>query len=223
MADAKAIFVDGASLWNMMRINGVGRFNVQELYAILTKEVGESSQCFGRPVYVTKKTGSLAKVATGAGFEVLIFESYGAQDDKEIIRRIMRLTPEDVSEMTLVSADQDFIECLHQKMQVGIRVNVVATKKAGDGDRPMLGGAFQELFSEGAHFVELAEYKDRLMLAPFEDRRMVEKRKERFARKVTVSMHFLVANEDVSALSRELAKVITKYSNSKMIWKVEKE
>lgn len=170
MADAKAIFIDGPNLFHMGRILGIWQFKYPELFNILTKEVGNSTDCFGKPVYVLpqeqadKKKWSLAR----AGFEVVPMDTKEGVDDQEIAKRITKLTPDDVSEIILVSANlKDFGDCLEAKIENGIRVILVATKAIDQNKgRPMLSLEFDNML-EGIELVELKQFRDRLMKAPW--------------------------------------------------------
>lgn len=225
MANAKFIIVDGASLWHMMRILGVGKYNFKELQSILTKEVGFSAHCYGRPVYVLGKATSMAKVVAANGFEAVVTEGGANADDQEIIRRLTQLNQDEVSEVVLVSADGDYVDILKNKMGLGTRITVVATGRPSDWneDRPMLSSAYAELFSSGAAFVELADYKDRLMIEPFEDRRPQKKEVAPLLRIVRVSMKLMLENEDIPDVTKVVSAILKCYPRSTSTIRVEKQ
>lgn len=182
MADAKFVIVDGNSLFYILKAIGIGKVKDQVLFEILTKEIGGEGQCFGRPVLVlwsnevknnTTRMKYLEKVV---GYEIVDVEKkIGGEDDQEIVKWIEALSPEDVSKIILVSCDvMDFLPCLRTKMSQGIKVWLVATKKVNSEGKSMLTSRL-DLSSEGIEFVELGEYKDRIMREPWVDRPRKEK------------------------------------------------
>lgn len=170
MAEAKAIFVDGQNLFHMGIRLGIAELRFAALFRILTKEIGSSSACFGRPVYVLRPDQVERKGPRleQEGFEVIGSETDGGADDLEIIRRINELTPDKISEIILVSANfKDFRECLDAKVKMGIRVIVVATKVIGQmEERPMLSTDFDEMRGD-IEFVDLEAFKERLLRKPW--------------------------------------------------------
>lgn len=176
MADAKAIFVDGNSLFYMLKGLGIGKTKDPVLFEILTKEVGEASGCFGRPVLVlwsdqvkdSTRTKYLERVV---GYEVVgVEKKKGGEDDLEIIKRIEALSPEDVSEIILVSCDvMDFLSCLRAKIALGIKVWLVASKTLNSEGKSMLTSRV-DLPSENIQFVELGEYSERILREPWVDK-----------------------------------------------------
>ena len=168
MVDAKAIFVDGPNAYHMGRALGILELRYASLFRILTREVGNSSSCFGKPVYVLTPEQAARKkeVLERSGFEVVAMSTENGKDDAEIVRRINTLTTDDVSEIILVSANfKDFQECLQAKSDLGIRVIIVATKTFNEEGRSMLSVDFDEMRGE-MEFVDLEMFKTRLTRTP---------------------------------------------------------
>ncbi len=173
MAKAKAIFIDGASFWNMMRILDVGRTDYRVLYEILVREVGKTDICYGKPFYTT--TAPFKKRLDAFGFETALAESRTSQDDRMIGERISGLSADEVSEIILVSADLfDYLDCLRTKIAEGITVTLVATRTLDSLDRgghSMLSRDVNEVMEKhGIAFVEIGQYANRLRIEAFSQR-----------------------------------------------------
>lgn len=172
----RAVFVDGASLSWMREPLGIGKYNLSGLYEVLTKRVGQvlpPAELLRRPIYTVNSEGmrAVSKNLKTAGFEPILFE-YQGHDDQIIISQINGLSPVEVSEIVLVTADQDFVECVRDKAQKGVKVYWVATNyKSGDG-HPMVGQMLEEFIdkTENVEFVELANFKEQIMRASWEVR-----------------------------------------------------
>lgn len=176
MADTKAVFVDGNSLFYMLKGLGIGKTKDPVLFEILTKEVGKASRCFGRPVLVLwsdqVKDNTRAKyLEKVVGYELVSVEKKeGGEDDLEIIKRIEALSPEEVSEIVLVSCDvMDFLPCLKAKIALGIKVWLVASRTLNSRGKSML-TSMVDLPSENIQFVELGEYSERIIREPWVDK-----------------------------------------------------
>lgn len=164
----KAIFVDGASLFHMGRVLGIGEFKFQALYDFLVNEVGECRNLFGRPFYVLsaeildRKTKALSR----AGFEGVNADTKNSLDDKFIIRKLREIDSNQVEEIVLVSADADYHSSLADKNGQGIRIYRVATKLPDPRhNRPMINMEIAEAFN----FIELNDFKEKIMARAWRD------------------------------------------------------
>ncbi len=154
MANAKAILVDFASLMAIKRALGIAELDLPKLCEMLISI--STAPCYGRP-FVALNSPALKKHLDRAGFETEVFPPGQERDDREIIDRIARLTPDVVSEIVLVSADGGYRDHLRTKAAQGIKVYLVATRAKNPADE-------RPLFSENSlesefTFVELGDYK----------------------------------------------------------------
>lgn len=214
---AKAIFVDGASLSWMRSSLGINQFEFKALYQILT-EIGVDKEVFGKPLYTISKTvadGLWVKSVRSRGFEVVVCETENSQDDQFIIDQIKALKPGDVSEIVLVSADQDFVPILRDKKAQGIKIYWVATRVLKEDGWSMVGVVLDELFNTEFEFVELADYKDRLMRTPWTVRTKPEPSPPQHGIKVTLSMD--ITHDVRLALFNDVVEIVKKYPSMKYI------
>lgn len=169
----KAIFVDGEALGWMRQGLGIGAYRFPELYRILTTEIGKPVGSL-RPVYVLSSGADqkLSKFLRAAGFTTKIVNA--PRDDEFIQEQIKALSAE-VTEVILVAADSDFVSSLKEVVDRGITVFVVATRAPQNGNS-MVGVIMEDFLreNENAIFVDLEEYKDKLMKSPWVNREMPE-------------------------------------------------
>lgn len=209
---AKAIFVDGASLSCMRSRLGINQFEFKALYQILTADIGVDKEILGKPFYTVSNTaadGLWIKNLRSRGFEVVISETKNGQDDQLIIDRIKTLKPEEVSEIVLVSADQDFVPILRDKKAQGIEVYWVATKVPEEDGRSQISAVLNELFDTEFKFIELADYKDRLMRTPWTSRPVPEPSKP--LRKVNIILWMDTTHDDSLTLFNDVMEIVKKY------------
>lgn len=160
----KAIFVDGANLFNCGRILGIGRFNFAKLLEVLTN-IGDDKEIFERPVYTIPayKMEQFGKVLNSTGFKPVEASSFHGSDDNFIKNGIINL-PDTVSEIVLVSADADFLTCIRAAARKGVKVFVVSTNtQDSNSGKTMISQQMKDEFS----FVDLADFKDMIMLGPW--------------------------------------------------------
>lgn len=207
-AATKAIIIDGASLWNMMRVLGARRTNFGKLYEFLVS-IDKTSSLFGKPLYVLNQAGSgNEKALRSAGFEVTIAKTAG-EDDSLVREKINSLTAKEVTEIVLVSADiQDFQEAAAAKTAQKITVWLVATKATDPRTKTsMLPNRFDELLEgdKRLRFVELADYKEQLMLEAWSEnsppRRVVCNDGENQKKLRLVKIYFEIPADDSIAAS----------------------
>src|SRR3989344_1462512 len=163
----KAIFVDNGSLKFMCRGLGFRRVDYKALFQILTSEVGKEDAYLKGPLITIEEDAKppFIRALRKIGFEVALYTPKTGQDDEIIIDRISKLDPNlAVTEIILVSADFDYVEILSAMVAREMSVYLVATraKDAGDG-RAMLGQRYDHFLGKVFHFVDLAQYKDRLI------------------------------------------------------------
>lgn len=226
MADAKFIIIDGANFWNMMRILGIGQHDHKVLYEILTQEISPDAPCYGRPVYVLNKESSVAKSLSAHGFEVVVQESYDSRDDREIIRRISQLRPGEVSEIILVAGDGGYVDVLRDKMSSGTRITLVATRKSNEASqgKSMLSWSYEDMFSSGAKFVELEDFKERLLRKPFEDRRLEKSGDEVGVKTVfKIGLELMADDKEIPNVQEFVAQLWKRYPKSLSSIRVEKQ
>ncbi len=159
----KAIFIDGASLRHMLRVLGVKKCSHRALFSILTERVGYAHVC-GKPFYtVAPGYYELAINLEFAGFETVIVQSAGEEDDKLIKKKIEEIGPDSISELVLVSADGGFEQCVWKKAAQGVEIYIVATRLIDPKNgRPMI--SYRLLKDHKRfHFVELADFKQLLL------------------------------------------------------------
>ena len=213
----KAIFVDGASLARMRPGLGINLFEFKALYQILTEEVGTEKEIFGKPFYTISKAaseGTWVKTIRSRGFEVAIIETENGQDDKLIIDRIKTLKPGDVSEIVLVSADQDFVPVLRDKKAEGIKIYWVATKSPTEEGRRMIGEVLEELLGTEFEFVELANFKDRLMRSPWVGR-VAQPEPPKPQRKVKVTLEIATTHDESFTILDDVMKIVKQHPEMK--------
>lgn len=163
-AAKKAVFIDGASLAHMLDALGIIRAAFKLLFMILRTEIGSAHDLAFRPVitlppHLFEKIGS---VVESAGFEVLRVTSRASHDDVALIRRIQQINPTEVSEIVMVSSDQDFIPALMQKRKEGVTIYWVATRTLSPDGTSAISGVLERQLEENFVFVELAKYRDML-------------------------------------------------------------
>lgn len=173
----KAIIVDGASFYNMMRCLGVRRPKISVLRKILGKKIG-TEKVYGYPIFTLSLKNShvlFEEQMRQQGFEPVVKDSKTGKDDEYIIRAIESIDPKRIKEIILVSSDGDYIECLTKKASEGIKIYWVATKAIDPrSNRPVVGAELRYSFVSGVfQFIELAEFKDQL--AGFLERTVLEK------------------------------------------------
>ncbi len=174
-----AVFTDGQSLFNLMRIHGIGQTNYARLLQIISQEVGNE---VGRIadirsanfVTAVENPGRFKKSVEAGGFKFIpTAHNTPGSDDREINRLIVNTNPAYISVLVLVSADvQDFLESLQRKMEQGIHIVIVATTATDtNGYAPLSPLSQQIIKDQKFQFVELGRYKEELMLRPWIDRR----------------------------------------------------
>lgn len=163
-----AVIVDGASLFNMGRLMGIGVLNYRELHKILTEL--SSFPSLGRPrVTVTGKTDEdLERRAVGyekngfVAIPVKPVKGVKSPDDAAIIQMIDEL-PDEVGELILLAADQDFYEALKRAYDRGIVIKVLAADVTSQpGNSSMVARIYTCTY--WVQFYDLAQYRERLML-----------------------------------------------------------
>lgn len=159
----KAIFVDGQSFFHMTRNLGIGSIKFKQFMDILVKEIGDCRDLVEKPLYVINHAGALIlrKPISYAGFYLLASRTGSGKDDKAIISRIENLPP-DVTEIVLVSTDSDYYPALQAKSESGVKVFVLATEQEQNRRSTL-----SDLMKESFIFVELAQYKERIMRSEF--------------------------------------------------------
>ncbi len=175
-----AVLTDGQSLFNLMRIHGIGQTNYARLLQIISKEVSSE---VGRMaeirsanfVTAVENPRRFKKSVEAGGFKfVPTAHSTPGSDDREINRLIVNMNPAYISVLALVTSDiQDFLEALRRKMEQGIHIVIVATTATDtNGYAPLSLLSQQIIKDEKFQFVELGKYKEELMLRPWVDRRL---------------------------------------------------
>lgn len=161
---AKAIFVDGANLRGMGEPLGISRFDFAGLYTLLVS-IGGDPELYSRPIFVIDLEGEerIGKVLRRIGFETIVADSAGSQDDAVIIQKISELPP-DVAEIVIVSRDQDYMDVLCDKASRGTKIWVVGTRMTDRLGQSGISTAFDALFANGSfQFVELSAHKAQIM------------------------------------------------------------
>lgn len=222
----KAIFIDGASLFHMFRIMGIAQINAQEFHNILQREVGNSSNLFGRPLYVVPEVVERfpTKIYMTAGFEVRKVNSENSGDDAEIRQTINSVNSEQISELVLVTTDiLDYLDCLKAKAAQGIKVYIVATKeKDKESGRSALTSDFDLIIeSNGFEFIELLPFKERLMTRAWEDRPRNESGNVRplnsnGSNRLEARVEFSGSPANLAKLTGEFAKLYTRFPGIKI-------
>lgn len=189
MANAKAIFVDFASLQWMRRSLGIGKYDYRALHGVLST-IGNATVCFFKPFCaLLPEHAYIEKTLQNSGFAMQTAEP--KKDDELLIEKIRALSPDDVSEIILVSADGDYYPVLKEKCDSGIAVWVVATKNLD----PVYGRKTlsSSLLDPDFNFVKLEDYRDKIMLEPWQEReRKIEQRPEPMLprRRITLTFEF---------------------------------
>lgn len=167
-AKKMAIFIDGANLWNMGRIMGIGKMDHRFLYKLLTQLGDPALPLACRPVVTTNSERQL-KTLEALDYEPVYTESRNGTDDRILIERIRELDLAEVVRVVMVTSDGDFYKIANELVEQGVEVWIVGTKTKSPGTGgPMLSHALND--PEKFHLVELADYLDRLMLAPWVER-----------------------------------------------------
>ncbi len=148
----------------MFRLMGMQRFSYKKLCRVLTEEVGVKP-VLGKPFYTVPPAHCMMALdLEEAGFEAVMIQSMGEEDDKLIKKKIMALAAGAISELVLVSADGGFAECVLEKAGKGVEVYIVATRLLDPKDHKSM--LSYRLLNEQFHFVELARFKDSLGFDP---------------------------------------------------------
>ncbi len=162
----KAIFVDNGSLEFMCRGLGLKRVDYGELFKILTSEIGEANLSFRKPLITIGENAKtqFVYVLRRIGFKVVFYTPGTGQDDQIIIDRIAEIDPNIITEIILVSADFDYVEVLSAMVGQKVSVYLVAARVKGARDgKEMLGQRYDHFLGKVFHFVDLAQYKERLI------------------------------------------------------------
>ncbi len=191
---SKAIFVDGANLLSMREPLGIGRYDFRGLYNLLL-QVGKVEDLYTRPLFVISADSDMVigKALRTVGFEVAVASTTNSADDKLIISQIEAL-PAEISEIVIVSADQDYAPALSEKARQGVKVYWVATKITRQDGRSMVSEILDPFFDDGLFlFRELSERKEEIMDKPWIDRSPRAQRLNRDAKKtqklsITISL-----------------------------------
>lgn len=161
-----AVFGDGASLTHMQltMLETDEWFNLRELFLVLTEKVGtEKKLAFQPMITVPDVRSQWAKALRTAGFRTHQATSRGARDDSAIIDAINALD-ETVTEIVILTADQDYVQALRKQAERGVKVYWVATRMLKKG-RLSISAALNQLFERGEFtFVELAQFIDELQV-----------------------------------------------------------
>jgi len=170
MEALRAVLVDGAAAWHMERQLFDRPCNLPELFSILAHDpqgkvsFGKVAKLAFKPMITVESTrDARSKSLRSAGFDTVVATSKGSRDDDFIISAIDHLD-EAVTELVILSADQDYVEPLRRAKARNPRLTVywVATKMLERG-RSTLSVTLQQLFARDEfEFVELAQYHDRL-------------------------------------------------------------
>lgn len=134
-----------------------------KIYHYLVYTIGTTEECFRPPRYVLNpRAAGLEKLARGAGFDPVVISSHMSEDDEFIKEEIGNISPDEVGEIVIVTADGDYISCLLEKARQGIHVIVVSTKVSDplSQKRRMMvsSGLLNPLFT----FIELADICEKL-------------------------------------------------------------
>lgn len=216
---SKAVFVDGASFFHILRNLGISQINADKFFTVLQEEIGLTSNLFGKPVYVLQKQLERfpEKPYSSAGFEIRKPTSEEkSADDEEIRRAINAVNSEQISELVLVTADvHDYLDCLRAKSAQGVKIYIVATKQPDQRNgRSMLSSSFDELIKEnGFDFVEFLSFKDRLMTKAWEEKPRPESQSRR---SFGVSIELIEDPVTLARLAKDLADLMSKYPNIKI-------
>ncbi len=171
---AKAVFVDGPSFSFMRPILGIDHVKYHVLFKILTEEIGTASKIHPKPLWTISSNvpypQSLAKRFESAGFDAFITSTINGADDQLIIDTIRKLKPSEVSDIVIVTADQDYAPVLSEKAKKGIKIWWVATRGLDHEGRSMLSRSLDPLFETEFNFVELANFKERIIQTPWTHR-----------------------------------------------------
>lgn len=175
IAKKKAVFVDGPALSNMRPILGIDNVKHNVLFQVLTVEIGEKLEIISAPTFTISDRFKFAenhsKRLRLAGFEPKVMSTKGGADDQFIIDQIRALDPKEVGEIVIVAADRDYVECLREKAAQGIKIFWLAVLGSDRSGFPMVARDLEEIFERGEFtFVDLSQFKDRLMRTPWIDR-----------------------------------------------------
>ena len=160
----KAIFVDGPSTHHMGHAMNIARLNLFELHQLLTQEVGYSKELAAQPFATIRPSigKNAVKPYRTAGFNALEVNGANGSDDQAIITRIQGLDPQKVSEVVIVSADQDYVPVLREKAQQGIKVFWVGCSAKGAIGTPLMSPDLKTLFDSTFTFIDIMEHRERL-------------------------------------------------------------
>src|SRR3989344_74467 len=205
---ARVVIVDWESLHFMCRILGIGKLNFRGLYQVLAHKIG-TSDLHKRPICVLPphRRETIGKSLQTAGFEVVAPEGGEKPDDAYIIDYLSKLQSPEVTEVVLVSADQDFAPVLLGK---SMTVHWVATRARNDEGKTMVASALEEVFEaeERFNFVELKDYQDLIMREPARPRPPIETPSD--GRRLKISLEAGVDTDSIAFL-RALLRLIQSY------------
>ncbi len=218
----RAVFVDGASFSWMRKPLGIGRYDLSKLYSVLAEQIGYPGlKLWKWPVYTLTPEGqAVGKILRTLGFDVILSE-YPNHDDQTIISQIKALDPAVVKEIVLVSADQDFVDCVREKAQQGVKVYWTATIFMANGETPMMSRVLLDFIekTDNVTFVELGQFKGKLMREPWEERMPRIQAHEIVAvelpRPIKITLSTLATRDEIADLLYEVTQVIIKFPDLK--------
>lgn len=215
----KAVFIDGPSLHHLGRVLGIAQFDLSALKKFLTESAGKEKR-LAQPIFVTV-TAVMGKGAayawSAAGFDVLETVSTGSIDDQELIKKIAALDSDKVSEVVLVSTDQDYLTVLRQKASQGLSVCWVGSLVKGGNNTPLMSTSLQPLLGSEFNFVDLEPYKGELMLMP--KKMPPAPNPDAPTRHLRIELSGAIGPEERTAILRVLDRILTK--NPRLRFKVE--
>ncbi len=171
--------MDSASLFHQMRIMGIADADLVKMLKIICDEVSRS---IGPPVsigwakYVTAASNPerFAKKVTAAGFELVATDpEQKDSDDAAVNRFIIETNPRSICALVIVTTDLlDYVQSLQRKKHQNIAIFVAAITLPDDDGRPPLSTRSQNVIKNNEYgFINLACYKNELLLTPWEDKR----------------------------------------------------
>ena len=176
-AEYKEVIVIGSALNQMLDFLWIERIDFHELYDLLVLETGETISCRERPLYILPlHGGALSPALQKSGFGVVISPTK-EEMRRFILEKIQALDPHKIAEFVFVGADKMFYPALKSARESGITVYLVATQSPDFENKSLL--LSRVMLDPDFSFVELAAYRDKLLLKPNAERIMTRHRRER--------------------------------------------
>ncbi len=171
------VIVDSASLFNMMRIIGIGQVNFYKLRDVISNEVSQAIQSpvvidFAKYVTAANNPKRFEKRVTAAGFQFIPTDHrVKGSDDEEINKLILHADTDAIAALIVVTADVlDYVGSLEINRPQNLHIFIAAvTANESDGRPPLSLYSLATIQEKRYTLINLEAYKDDLLLTEWVD------------------------------------------------------